>query len=121
MNAEIKARWLDALKSGKYKRGTGFLSYDGRHCCLGVLCELAVEDGIITKTGLRGPTFDYGIGKDVSQFGLPAKVQAWSGIDNPLGRFKSGLRGNLSSLNDSKESLADASYDVVIPTIEAYF
>ena len=36
---ELKDRWLEALRSGKYKKGHYRLrTPDGRYCCLGVLC-----------------------------------------------------------------------------------
>ena len=46
----LKARWVEALRSGKYHQGTGRLRCQvpgqaDRFCCLGVLCELLVEDG----------------------------------------------------------------------------
>ena len=51
MNPEIKVLWLDRLESGKEKQGTGALkkvypTKNGkvrkvRHCCLGVLWEIA--------------------------------------------------------------------------------
>lgn len=45
MTPELKAKWVEALRSGKYKQGTGRLLRAGRdgykHCCLGVLCEVA--------------------------------------------------------------------------------
>lgn len=48
MNAEIKKRWLEALRSGEYKQGRGHLrQYErGEHtyCCLGVLCDLYVQE-----------------------------------------------------------------------------
>lgn len=40
MNKEIKELWVQALRSGEYVQGTGFLNKDGRFCCLGVLCEV---------------------------------------------------------------------------------
>ncbi|NBQ68164.1 MAG: hypothetical protein EBU46_04735, partial [Nitrosomonadaceae bacterium] len=45
MKAEIKQRWLNALRSGKYKQGEGSLRQldnEGKpqYCCLGVLCDL---------------------------------------------------------------------------------
>lgn len=51
MNAHIKARWVAALRSGFYVQGYERLrgrDMEGkvRYCCLGVLCELAVQDGI---------------------------------------------------------------------------
>src|SRR5690242_19381506 len=48
MTPEIKQRWIAALRSGKYKQGTGTLrSEDGeRYCCLGVLW-------LVSKKGRR--------------------------------------------------------------------
>ena len=40
MNAEIKARWVEALRSGRYLPGRRALHQDGAYCCLGVLCEV---------------------------------------------------------------------------------
>jgi hypothetical protein len=33
-------QWVDALRSGKYKQGRKRLRHAGRHCCLGVLCDV---------------------------------------------------------------------------------
>ncbi len=49
MNLEIKKLWVDALRSGEYKQGFGFLEQGGKWCCYGVLCELAYRDGVGTK------------------------------------------------------------------------
>jgi len=50
---EIKDKWLEALKSGKYIQGTGRLRSEDKtkHCCLGVLCE--VRGFKIKKDGLH--------------------------------------------------------------------
>jgi hypothetical protein len=41
MNAELKAKWIAALRSGDYKQGRSRLAtVDGGYCCLGVLCEV---------------------------------------------------------------------------------
>ena len=38
MNPKLKARWVEALRSGDYKQGTKFLrTNEGTYCCLGVL------------------------------------------------------------------------------------
>lgn len=42
MNAELKAKWVEALRSGEYRQGEGRL-YDNAtntFCCLGVLCKI---------------------------------------------------------------------------------
>jgi hypothetical protein len=41
MKPEIKQKWIDALRSGKYKQGRGYLRTSrDEYCCLGVLCDL---------------------------------------------------------------------------------
>lgn len=35
-----KKEWVDALKSGKYKKGIGVLRRDDTYCCLGVFSDL---------------------------------------------------------------------------------
>ncbi|SRR6266851_10054158 len=41
MNADLKAKWVAALQSGKYLKGRYYLKdSQGRYCCLGVLCEI---------------------------------------------------------------------------------
>lgn len=44
MDAELKQRWVQALRSGKYAQGRNVLKnrigHDTQYCCLGVLCEL---------------------------------------------------------------------------------
>lgn len=42
MNPDIKALWLEALRSGLYRQGRGRLrrSRNNTFCCLGVLCDV---------------------------------------------------------------------------------
>lgn len=42
----IKEDWIKALRSGKYKQGTGCLRKGDEYCCLGVLCEVLDLDFI---------------------------------------------------------------------------
>jgi hypothetical protein len=46
---ELIDKWAENLRSGKYAQGTGSLADgpkdDGKYCCLGVLCETAIELG----------------------------------------------------------------------------
>jgi hypothetical protein len=42
MNEELKQKWVEALRSGKYKQGKQALRNKADcYCCLGVLCELS--------------------------------------------------------------------------------
>ncbi len=40
MDPILKAKWIEALRSGKYKQGKGVLRYGDEFCCLGVLCDV---------------------------------------------------------------------------------
>ena len=40
MNKEIKALWLAALRSKKYKQTRRNLKHGKGHCCIGVLCDV---------------------------------------------------------------------------------
>lgn len=40
MNAELKSKWIAALRSGDYVQGRTSLRKDGKFCCLGVACDL---------------------------------------------------------------------------------
>ena len=44
MKEEIKDRWVEALRSGKYKQGKRVLKQGENFCCLGVLCDIAKDE-----------------------------------------------------------------------------
>jgi hypothetical protein len=67
MNPDIKAKWVAALRSGEYKQGTGSLrNSQNEYCCLGVLCEVAVEEGLIPPATLLGEGDYYGYNEHIS-------------------------------------------------------
>lgn len=41
MDATLKRKWVEALRSGEYVQGKQCLQSEGRYCCLGVLCVVA--------------------------------------------------------------------------------
>ena len=94
MNPEIKARWIAALRSGEYVQGTCLLRasrLDGvdRFCCLGVLCDLAAQSGVVSWA-MDG---DYALESEGGQVQhlnevLPYPVMKWAGLDstNPVVR-----------------------------------
>lgn len=51
MNAELKEKWLVALRSGDFKQSRGTLcdSLYNTYCCLGVLCKI---NGLMERVGL---------------------------------------------------------------------
>ena len=92
---EVKEKWLDALRSGRYVRGTGRLSrWDGdgqtRHCCLGVLADV--------------------LGIDYNPSG-----------DNyrPFVDMIGEATNELWRKNDSIPERSNSGYDMVIPVVES--
>ena len=95
MKPEIKDKWLAALRSGEYLQGAHRLKRtdaDGQtaYCCLGVLCDLAVKEGVIPEPVNidlinDNPVWSYGItgegdDRDSSWTTLPDSVQEWAGL-----------------------------------------
>jgi len=109
MNADIKAQWIAALRSGEYAQGQYRLRQGDRFCCLGVLCELAVRDGVTVGVPGPGDTYDY----DGQEVHLPASIQHWAGIrENPMVTVDRPWvsRRSLAELNDDGmpfEEIAD--------------
>ncbi len=91
MNPEIKERWITALRSDEYRQTTNYLNRNGGYCCLGVLCEIAVEDGVVTKSFYDPDETivmysDPNDGYDKTTKVLPDAVAQWAGFgltDNP--------------------------------------
>jgi hypothetical protein len=55
---ELRKEWLEALRSGKYKQAQDALHIpDEGYCCLGVLCEVLSNKGIMRRLGYAY-TFD---------------------------------------------------------------
>lgn len=117
MNQVVKVRWADALRSGKYKQGRGALhrpatatkSGEAELCCLGVLCELAVAEGIVVRE-LRGDCYVYLSAEDVSDWAsgdLPTAVAEWAGLparDPKVLAPRRTVATYLSALNDDQDS-----------------
>lgn len=89
MNPQVKEKWIDALRSGKYEQGSEKLrSVDG-YCCLGVLCDLYAQEQN-KEWDLKGideenhQVMDYWYFDGESEF-LPDSVREWAGItfNNP--------------------------------------
>ncbi len=84
MNPEVKAEWIEALRSGEYKKGMGRLrgadSPNDYYCCLGVLCELAVKAGVIEPVERGGIYDSYRYGEEGELSLLPKAVQEWAGV-----------------------------------------
>lgn len=125
MNPEVKELWCTALESGDYPQTEGFLRVTENHdeeddapvpgyCCLGVLCELAVQAGVIPPgaeelgEGGRLTRVTYGKPRgDQSDYRLPAAVVRWAGLGHvpnsksPAIPDRNGDMNALANMNDS--------------------
>ena len=111
MREDVKAQWVAALRSGEFEQGRGSLHeqrVDGSSafCCLGVLCELAVEAGVVERGEV--PTFPSSVIDYDGDTGiLPLKVMRWAGMPGSTGRFRYAVSSDgvvlsaaLSEVND---------------------
>ena len=87
MNADVKKLWVNALKSGKYEQGQGRLTavFDtgNMFCCLGVLCDIAVKKGVVSKPAVVDDnTSNYKVLSYEEEVDfLPPTVAEWAGLD----------------------------------------
>lgn len=112
MKQEIRDEWVKRLRSGDYEQGLGYLRHGeegeaSTYCCLGVLCEIAVEAGVIppARTGTEGHEEDvwlYGNENERDDTGLPHSVRMWAGVTSASGLVIDGPVSNLVVANDSE-------------------
>lgn len=87
MDSELKAEWVAALRSDRYKQGIGSLRFQASKagepdtfCCLGVLCDLLAKRGEgHWETDRREAMFVFGDGTSNS-LGLPEGVRLRAGL-----------------------------------------
>lgn len=120
MDATIKAQWLEALRSGKYKQGKGALhnKSDDSYCCLGVLCEvMGVPKFLPATNDSRSHFTHYGVEDDFTSCSLPVSVSYASGL-TCYGGFtdENGEDESLAHLNDK-----GATFDQIAAIIEEKF
>lgn len=117
MNRQIKAQWIEALRSGEYKqdRDGGQLKTDKGFCCLGVLADLYLKD--------KGEQWDkteseYKV-DGCNQF-LPETVKNWAEMDqgNPWLKYvdEEGYTHCDNAITDLNDS--GVPFDVLADLIE---
>jgi hypothetical protein len=75
LKPEVKKAWVQALRSGDYTQSTGRLRTEGGFCCLGVLCDLAVDAGI----GKWNDELRFETPYESNPYDLPPAVSTWAG------------------------------------------
>lgn len=125
LNPEVKKLWTDALRSNRFYQGSGRLKQlkadaqteSGQialHCCLGVLCELAIEAKV---PDVREFTLGCEPSFSGSMFHLPLQVMEWAGLgsDNPMCHPKE-YKGEITLSLANDDGLSFATIADVIET-----
>lgn len=89
-------KWITALRSGEYEKGTGQLrSSDNTYCCLGVLCEV-----MEVKCDLVDDVYKYGGNFEKRQRDLPPSVSQSLGMQ-AFGSLSEGAWCSTGAFPDS--------------------
>lgn len=126
LTKKLKAKWLEALKSGKYIQGTGALQKKDKHdeithCCLGVLCDIMPDVKIMHKSSdgfpnelnsIEGYLEKSGEGEDNSYRWLRSIDPSYNFIKD---NRDTNIISNIISKNDN---YCDSKYTKVIPLVE---
>lgn len=135
MKTEIKQKWVEALLSGKYAKGKWFLTRrqggNETFCVLGVLCDLAIKDGVElpviygegqdkeerwTEFRIYQSMWNEGEGEydDPNYTDLPDEVLRWAGLyESPTVMYDEQCT-TLTELND----LLDVPFPVIAQLID---
>lgn len=83
MDPELKAKWVEALRSWKFKQTReGYFKRDNSFCCLGVLCVVAGQPALLDDEGGN-----------------------WNFVDGEAGL--AGVSWKLATMNDDGASFPD--------------
>lgn len=84
MKGELNvAKWVIALRSGKYKQTFGALRDSNGYCCLGVACQISGLGKWEKETTFGDDSREYVIGPRSRGSGiLPVKVAKWLGLNS---------------------------------------
>lgn len=100
MNSNVP-KLIEALRSGKYKQTRRALHDENGYCCLGVACEVAIENGVSIKrlspSQNRRISYTYNGESAI----LPSIVQEYFGFNDNNGGYE--YDGSNVSLTDDND------------------
>ena len=124
MNKEIATKWIEALRSGKYKKIVGCLKKvenheQGSFCALGVLCDIyQKESEEPLAENKRTPTAKKTKVSIDGEFDLlPEKVRDWAGLGDSEASIPE-MNSNVPRLNDRHKLSFKAIADIIEKNFE---
>jgi hypothetical protein len=105
MSPEFKKKWVEALRSGDYKQGRGYLcnARTIEFCCLGVACEL-IDKNVIRKE-LDGTVVKYRLDCE-SVFSKASMTMLSPELLDFVGLYRPHA-ADLAAMNDTGTSFAE--------------
>jgi hypothetical protein len=104
---EVREMWIERLETTEIRQATGVLGKSsGERCCLGVLCDIAVELGAIPPPEADAPSglLRYGRMLELGDAGtisyLPNAVSRLVGMGSNDGRPHTSTLPSLTQMND---------------------
>jgi hypothetical protein len=114
---EARAEWIKRLRSGEIKQIRKVLGReDGSRCCLGVACDIAAEQGIVTKRLIfkNGNIYAYNGHAE----GVPLAAIKFFGLSSEEGLY---LKTSLVEDNDSRRLTFAQIADIIESEPEGLF
>jgi hypothetical protein len=104
MNAEVKEKWLNALRSGDYSQTINKLKTNRGFCCLGVLCDLYSKEFDVPWENSGNNSYYAIKGNTIS---LPVEVLIWAGLSSRYPEVPYKILSDEHSLKDHKCDLTE--------------
>jgi hypothetical protein len=109
MDRRVRDLWVRALRSHLFPQGRGALRQGDRRCALGVLVEIAIQDGVRMEQAVHPE--NGAISYDGQYGSLPPAVATWAGLQDA----DPAVRGqSIAWMNDT-----GAPFEVLADLIEA--
>ena len=117
MNKSIAKKWVKELRSGRYEQGVyRLVDNKDNFCCLGVLCNLAIDEGI--GKWVKGSSgWAFRTAADIDDQILPLEVRKWAGMYSSSGMLNDGTLECLTDLNDAGKSFKQLA-DIIENNVE---
>lgn len=86
VNKERVRLLVEALRSGEFEQGEGYLRKGDTYCCLGVACKVAMQNGLPLQEEFVDHGFGLYVYREAGQVNrsgyLPGSVYRWYGFDD---------------------------------------